>query len=86
MYKIENGQIIKQSPVGGLEEVVTRLIALSANISAITASYNRALADFERVPALQSELDSLITEAKKLPLPDDLSEECIVKLQEFEII
>lgn len=88
MYKIENGEIVKsiEQPVGGLPEVVQELNRLSGLISSITATYNRAFTEYEKVPELQAQLESLIEEAKKLPVNDDLDENSIAKLQEYNIL
>jgi len=89
MYKIEDGQIVKtvEEQVGGLEEVVEELTKISAAISAYTANLERATTAFNsKVPELEAMKEALITKAKLLPQPDNLTDECIAKLQEYNII
>ncbi len=87
MYKIENGEIIKEQSVGGLQEVIAELETLSLKKSTLTAHYHRAKENFDTVvPSLEAQITSLIDKAKQIQVPDDLSDECIAKLQEFNIL
>jgi hypothetical protein len=87
MYQIIDGQLVEKVPVGTLENVVDELTKLTLEISAITASLARAQHTYDnKVPELQNKIQLLVDEAKKLDMPEYLSEECIAKLQQFNII
>ena len=87
MYEIKNGQLFEKVPVGTLENVVDELTKLTLEISAIKANLARAQHAYDnRVPELQNKIQLLVDEAKKLDMPEYLSEECITKLQQFNII
>lgn len=78
---------ITEENVGGLEEVVQELVALSSQISAYTATLTRAQHDYDnKVPELTAKLDTLAAEAKKLDMPEYMPEECLAKLRQFNII